>query len=387
MNTYRRVVLLAALLVGVGVGFFLSRHIPGRRSGAQDVDTTALRAEIEKLQRTSDDFQRLLVLTAKLVAPSVVNIKAAAPVFLSDWDWFRPRFENEQIGSGVIVSDDGYILTNNHIVRGASNIRVTLNDGREFNGRIVGTDALMDLAVVKIDARGLIPATMGDSDAVEVGQWVLAIGCPFGLDHSVSAGIISAKERARGAVPGHEGFLQTDAAINPGNSGGPLVNTKGEVIGINTFIVSRRGGFEGIGLAIPSNSAKAIMKKLIKEGKVQRGYLGVRMLNIGAEAVYFVNRQYGYSLKSVADLQKLLGLKNTDGVFIAEVLRGSPASKGGLLEGDVIVEFDGKRVKDATDVRNLVALSGAGHRAKIVVVRDIAGEKREVTLHVTLGAQ
>ncbi len=387
MNMFKRLMLLAALLVGVGVGFFLSQYIADRKSGAQNVDLGAVRTEMEKLQRTTADFQKLLALTAKLVAPSVVNIKSAGPVFLSDRDWFRPSFENEQIGSGVVVSDDGYILTNNHIVQGARSIRVMLNDGREFSGVVVGTDALMDLAVVRIDAKGLVPAAMGDSDAVEVGNWVLAIGSPFGLDHSVSAGIISAKERAKGAVPGHEGFIQTDAAINPGNSGGPLVNTRGEVIGINTSIISQRGGFQGIGFAIPSNSAKAIMTKLIKEGKVSRGYLGIRMLNIGAEAVYYVNRQYGYSLKSVGELQELLGLKNTEGVFIAEVLRGSPANKGRLLEGDVIVEFDGKPVKDSTEMRNVIAVAGAGHKARIIVMRDVAGEKRELTLEIELGAQ
>ncbi len=387
MSAFKRLMLLAALLLGVGLGFLMSRFIADRRSGAQDLDTTALRTEIEKLQKTTDDFQRLLVLTAKLVAPSVVNIKSAAPVFLSDWDWFRPRVKNEQIGSGVVVGDNGYILTNNHIVQGASSIQVTLNDGREFSGVVVGTDALMDLAVVRIDAKGLVPAVMGDSDRVEVGNWVLAVGSPFGLDHSVSAGIISAKERAKGAVPGHEGFIQTDAAINPGNSGGPLVNTRGEVIGINTSIISQRGGFQGIGFAIPSNTAKAIMTKLIKEGKVSRGYLGVRMLNIGAEAVYYVNLQYGYSLKSVKDLQNLLGLKNNEGVFVADVLRGSPAHRGGLLEGDVIVEFDGNITKDATEFRNMIAMAGAGHKAKIKVMRDVAGEKRKLTLELELGAQ
>ncbi|MDQ7780824.1 MAG: trypsin-like peptidase domain-containing protein [Planctomycetota bacterium] len=387
MVAYKRFVLLAALLAGVGIGFIMSRMFWGRGTSAQDVDNSGLKTEIDRLQKSAADFQKLFVLTAKLVAPSVVNIRSTAPMFFTDRDWFRSRFENEQIGSGLVVSDDGYILTNNHVVQGAQGIQVMLHDGREFVGRTVGTDPVMDLAVVKIDATELRPALLGDSDSVQVGDWVIAVGSPFGLDHSVTAGIVSAKERAKGAVPGHEGFLQTDAAINPGNSGGPLVNMKGEVVGINTSIISQRGGFQGIGFAIPTNSARVIMQKLIADGKVSRGYMGIRMLNVGIEAVEFVNRQYGYSLKSVQDLLNLLGLKEARGVFIADVLKGSPAQKGGLLEGDVITEFDGVQVEEATSFRNTIAVAGAGHTARVKVIRDVRGEKKELALEIQLGAQ
>ncbi len=218
------------------------------------------------------------------------------------------------LGSGVIVSADGYILTNNHVVEGADELTVALSDGRQVPGKVRGTDPKTDIAVVKIEASGLVPAKLGDSDALRVGDWVVAIGSPFGLDQTVTAGIVSAKHRMRGIVAnggGYEDFVQTDAAINPGNSGGPLVNLRGEVIGINTAIESRSGAFNGIGFAVPTGLAKPIMESIIRDGKVRRGMLGAQVGDVTAE------------------IAEKLGLKERTGVLLAEVIPGKAADRAG----------------------------------------------------------
>jgi serine protease Do len=266
-------------------------------------------------------------------------------------------------GSGFIVSKDGYILTNHHVVGDADRITVTLSDGREFTAKTVGTDPKSDVAVIKIEADNLPILPLGDSDALEVGEWVMAVGNPFGLSHTITVGVVSAKGRSTVGITDYEDFIQTDAAINPGNSGGPLINLTGEVVGIITAIFSRSGGYMGIGFAIPVNMAKAIQKQLVETGKVIRGSLGVNVQNLSKE------------------LAESFGLDSTDGVLIAGVTKDSPADKAGLRRGDVIVEFNGRNIENVGQFRNLVALTIPGTKIKLVLIR---GGKRS-DLAVKLG--
>ena len=265
-------------------------------------------------------------------------------------------------GSGFIISRDGYIMTNNHVVSGADRVTVRLLDGRQFQAKIVGTDPHSDVAVIKIDGDDLPVLPLGDSDSLEVGEWVLAIGNPFGLSHTLTAGVVSAKGRSRVGITDYEDFIQTDAAINPGNSGGPLVNLDGKAVGMNTAIFSRSGGYMGIGFAIPINMAKGIADQLIKHGSVTRGYLGVLIQDL------------------TPDLARSFGLKDQKGVLVAQVTEGSPAEKAGLKQGDIIIEFGGKPVKEVTSFRNRVALIPPGTEEKITVLRD--GEKKTLTITV-----
>lgn len=266
-------------------------------------------------------------------------------------------------GSGVIVEKDGTIVTNAHVVHGASEIAVRLSDGRSVRDvEVIGTDPASDLAVLRIKTAGLMPATWGDSQQLEVGDQVLAVGSPYRLAQTVTAGIISAKDR-RGIIRALaiQDFLQTDAAINPGNSGGPLVNLRGEVVGINTAIVGE--AYQGIGFAIPSKLAQDVYAQLKAGEKIPRGWLGVAMQDL--------NDQLAEQLK----------LQEARGVLVAEVVAGSPAEKAGLQPGDVIVEWNGKRVSDANDLRFLVAGTRSGATVKVIFYRS--GEKRETTVAVT----
>ena len=255
------------------------------------------------------------------------------------------------IGSGVIISSDGIILTNNHVVAGGGEVTVKTHDGREFQAVEVWTDPKTDLAVVKIEASDLVAAPLGDSDQVEIGDWVVALGQPFGLESTVTAGIISAKNRGLG-ITDRESFLQTDAAINPGNSGGPLVNLRGEIIGINTAISSRSGGNEGIGFAVPSNLASWVSKQLIDHGSVKRAYLGV-----GIQPV-------------TQDLATQLAVAPRSGVAVTEVFPKTPAAKSGLQSGDVIVSFDGQPVKEPQELQLAVESSELGKSLVIDIIRD-----------------
>lgn len=254
-------------------------------------------------------------------------------------------------GSGFIVSSEGHILTNNHVVKDAEEITVKLADGREFEAKLIGSDPDNEVAVIKIDANNLSIIELADSDTIEVGEWVLAIGNPFGLSHTVTAGIVSAKGRSGFRLAEYEDFIQTDAAINPGNSGGPLLNLNGEVIGINTAILGP-GGNIGIGFAIPINMAKFSYQQLIKDGKVIRGALGIIIRDLDQ------------------DLAESLDLKDTKGVVITEVLEGSAAEKAGLKRYDVVVEFNGEKVEMLNEFRNRVAMLKPGTKAKIVVIRN-----------------
>ena len=259
------------------------------------------------------------------------------------------------MGSGVIVSNDGYILTNNHVVSRADELQVELSDGRTFNAKVIGTDSKSDVAVLKIDADNLVAARMGDSSAMQVGDWVIAVGSPFGLDQTVTAGIISATNRQASIISnGYEDFLQTDAAINPGNSGGPLVNLRGEVIGINTAINSRTGTNAGVGFAIPANMAVRIMEDLRNNGRVVRGFIGASLAELTAETA------------------KDYGLPNGlfRGAVIQRLLRDGPAERGALQPGDVVTAVDGRPVTSVDALRNMVALSRPGAKLKINIYRE-----------------
>ena len=272
-------------------------------------------------------------------------------------DFFDRFFEDQRpqgraqksLGSGFIISSDGYILTNNHVVEGADEIKVKLYNGKELKGELKGSDAKLDLALIKVSSdEKLTVAPLGNSDAIEVGGWVMAIGNPFGLSETVTAGIVSAKGRVIGSGP-YDDFIQTDASINPGNSGGPLFNANGEVIGINTAIIA---GGQGIGFAIPVNMAKAIIDQLRDKGKVTRGWIGVSIQPV------------------TRDLADSFGLPAEKGALVSEVLPESPAEKAGVKSGDIILSFDGKDIREMNDLPRLVAATSVGKKVDVRIVRE-----------------
>lgn len=318
---------------------------------------------------------------AEKAVPSVVNISTTrkvkpfggpgAPMF--PHPFFRHFFDQlpqppeqlqQGLGSGVLVGKEGVVLTNNHVVEGADEVRVTLHDGRELDAEIVGTDPPSDLAVVKIKnpPEGLSALPLGNSDALRLGEVVVAIGNPFGVGQTVTMGIVSAKGRANVGIVDYEDFIQTDAAINPGNSGGALLNLRGELVGINTAILSRTGGYQGIGFAIPSNMASAIFTSLVEEGRVIRGFLGVAIQDLTPE------------------LASAMDLSTQEGVLISEVVEGSPAARAGLQPGDVVVKVDGEAVPTAGRLRNRIAALGAGRSVELTVVRDGVQKKLKAEL-------
>jgi serine protease DegQ len=313
---------------------------------------------------------------ARRAIPAVVNISATREVkrrnpLLEDpafQRFFGERFSlpNEtqlSLGSGVIVSREGYILTNDHVVEGVSDIKVTLFDGRTVPGKIVGSDPDTDLAVVRINANGLTPITFGLSEQAKVGDIVLAIGDPFSVGQTVTMGIISAVGRELGPSTPFSNFIQTDAAINPGNSGGALVDTNGNLIGVNTLIFSRSGGYQGIGFAIPVSLAKRVMEQIIETGSVTRGWFGVEVADITPE------------------LAESLGLKGTEGAIIGAIERGSPAERSGMRLGDVIVAVNGKSVANSTATLNAIAGVTPGMSVPVKVMR----RNRDVTLDIMVG--
>ena len=331
---------------------------------------------------SKSDFPSLSSIVSK-VAPAVVNIstvrvvRGPGPVFkyffgpFEEGDPFKEFFERffgdipqrefrqKSLGSGFIISKDGYILTNNHVVEKATEIRVRLLNKEQFEAKVIGRDPKTDIALIKIKANhSLSAATLGDSDALRVGDWVIAIGNPFGLGHTVTVGIISAKERIIGAGP-YDNFLQTDAAINPGNSGGPLVNLEGKVVGINTAIVAQA---QGIGFAIPINMAKYILSQLKERGKVMRGWLGVMIQEVTPEIAH------------------ALGLKEVKGALVADVTPGSPADKADIRRGDVIIEYNGKKIEEMNELPRLVANTPVGKSVPIKIWRN--GKIRQLTVKV-----
>jgi len=276
--------------------------------------------------------------------------------------------EIQGLGSGIIIDAQGHILTNSHVVNGATKMTVVLSDGRRYTGKsisVIGVDTKTDLGVIRVMDKGSFPfATFGDSDKIDVGQWVVAIGHPQGLDQTVTHGIISAKHRRGIAEPSsYQDFLQTDAAINPGNSGGPLLNLAGEVIGVNAAIVSESGGFEGIGFAIPGNMALRVARQLISSGKVQRGYLGLTIQNLTPE------------------LARSFGVSETNGVLVANVLKDGPAEKVGIKRGDIIAAYQGKPVDSPDAFRNEVAAAPIGQTVAITIFRG--GRSQDVNIMVS----
>ncbi len=273
----------------------------------------------------------------------------------------RPREEARASGSGVIVDPRGYILTNNHVIENAQDITVRLSDSRKFPATLVGRDPKTDLAVLKVDAPGPLPvAELGDSERLRVGQWAIAIGNPFGLDRTVTVGIISATARTRVGVTTYENFIQTDASINPGNSGGPLLNIDGKVIGINTAIVAAG---QGIGFSIPINEAKSVMAQLIASGRVVRGWLGIVIQDVTDE------------------LATSFGVREREGVLVADVMKGGPADAAGVKPGDVIVELGSTKIREVPDLQRRVAGVAPGQTAKLVLIRD----GKPVGVTVTIG--
>ncbi len=327
---------------------------------------------------------RNFVDVARAVTPSVVNISTTRTSRTPEGHGFAPfedpffrrffgdelfrRFEapkdrrERSLGSGVIVDPNGYIITNNHVVSKADEIKVLLDNKRELKAKVVGVDPKSDVAVIKVEAQGLPIVPWANSDKLQVGEYVLAIGNPFGLNQTVTMGIISAVGRANVGIAEYEDFIQTDAAINPGNSGGALVNVRGELIGINTAIFSQSGGYMGIGFAVPSNMVRSVMDQLIKGGKVVRGYMGVSIQELSQ------------------DLAKQFGSPETRGVLITDVMVDSPAKRGKLERGDVIIEFDGHAVLNPTQFRNLVAQTAVGKKVHVKILRN--GKQRDQEIMV-----
>ncbi len=315
---------------------------------------------------------------AAAVMPSVVSISSLRivrpaeapsphpfqddPFFGDFFGQFGPPRRQRNLGSGVIVSSNGFILTNNHIVEKARDVTVVLQDRRELEAKVVGTDPMTDIAVLKIDADGLKPARLGNSDQAEVGDFVMAIGSPFGVGMAATAGIISATGRANLNIVDIEDFIQTDAAINPGNSGGALVNMRGEVIGINTAILTAGGGFQGVGFAIPINMARSVMNSLIKFGKVTRGWIGVIVQDV---------------TPVIAEQFKL---ERPRGVIISDLAPSGPAARAGLKRGDVVLAWNGQEVKDFGHLRNLIAESRPGSQARVTIIRE--GRQQELAITV-----
>ncbi len=332
--------------------------------------------------RGTVDLTTAITQIAKQTIPAVAHIEVTErqevtnPLLPFENDPFLQRFfggrqlpkkfkrEVRGLGSGMIMDAAGHILTNEHVVGGASKIEVLLANGHKYTARVVGTDSKTDLAVIKIDTKEALPyVTLGDSDRVEVGEWVVTIGHPRGLDQTVTHGIISAKHRRGITEPSsYQDFLQTDAPINPGNSGGPLLNLHGEVVGVNAVIASQTGGFEGIGFAIPSNMAAYIAKGLITHGKIERAWLGVSIQEI------------------IPDLAKGLGVDMSQGALIADVVKGGPAEQAGLKKGDVVMAYQGKDMTSADALRNAVAITPSGQEVKMTILRG--GQKQELTATV-----
>jgi serine protease Do len=381
--------LVATALIGfvVGVGVSLRSDLLSRSdaislfgSGERQAPTTAGPPPTVVLP----DFASL----AEHISPSVVNISSTQEVkargpggpggpgmgeddpfqeFYGPFERFfgfpRRPFKAKSLGSGFLIDSKGFILTNNHVVENADEILVKLSNGKEFKAKVVGRDSKTDIALIEIkgDAEDLPAVKLGDSGTLRVGEWVVAIGNPFGLENTVTVGIVSAMGRHINQGP-YDNFIQTDAAINPGNSGGPLLNTKGEVVGINTAIFSRGGGNIGIGFAIPIDLAKEIVPQLKEKGRVTRGWLGVMIQKV------------------TPDIAESLGLEEAKGALVADVVKDGPAEAAGVKQGDVIVEFDGKPVADSAELPLLVARTPVGKTVELVVIRDKKRETMTVTI-------
>jgi serine protease Do len=366
-NKFVRYILILSL-VGTLLGFGVQMAVAAKDSAVKMIP---------------EDFSDL----AEKARPGVVNIRTVkrieggGPVFRHFFgnpfghrnpfeDFFRPfpqggsegDFKQQSLGSGFIIDSEGYIVTNNHVIDNADEIKVKLTNGKAFDAEVVGRDSKTDLALIKIDgSNGLKPLPLGDSNALRVGTWVLAIGSPFGLEQTVTAGIVSAKGRVIGAGL-YDDFIQTDASINPGNSGGPLLNMRGEVVGINTAIMSRGGGNDGVGFAIPVSLAKGIIEQLKNEGKVTRAWLGVGIQDLTPELADYYH------------------VKEQKGALVTQVYEGDPADKAGIKTGDIILEVEGKKISSGRDLSRSIANAPVGAQIPIIILRD----DKKVTVHVEL---
>jgi serine protease Do len=383
MKRYRNRAALAAIVIaGLIAGGFAVTHYATSQAASAAAKVKA--ADLKYARALSEAFRDV----AKTLSPSVVSIRSERTIrpaaqfrgnasiprefrrFFDDDSFGRffddvpnRAFRQRSSGSGVIVSNQGYIVTNNHVIRGAETVTVTLNDKRTFSAKVVGRDEKTDVAVLKIKADDLTPARFGDSDAMQVGDWVLAVGNPFRLSQTVTAGIVSAMGRENVGITDYENFIQTDAAINPGNSGGPLVNLNGEIVGINTAIASNTGSFNGIGFAIPSNSVKRIYTSIVKTGHVQRGRIGAAIQDLTPQLA----KSFGYRL-------------NGHGVLVGDVVKNGPAAKAGLKAGDIVESFDGRPMHSAAHLRNSVAATAPGAKATMTVFRN--GKTRNISVTV-----
>lgn len=324
-----------------------------RKSGEAEAPVKDVPSDILSTQKAFSNV-------SKKVTPSVVNISTIsrkkiiqpffeANPFFEDFFGAPQTRRDKSLGSGFLISKDGYIVTNDHVVRDAESIQVKLSNDKVYDAKVVGGDQKTDIAVIKINAADLPVTVLGDSDKLEVGQWAIAIGNPFGLDRTMTVGVISATGRSNMGIETYENFIQTDASINPGNSGGPLLNVYGEVIGINTAIVAAG---QGIGFAIPINMAKPIFSQLISKGNVSRGYMGVTIQPVTEE------------------LAQSFGLKQVKGALVNDVIKGGPADKAGIRQGDVITALNGSEVRDPSHLQRLVAEAGVGKVVKVSVFRD-----------------
>ena len=379
MTNKKRFYLSAAfiLVLGIFVGLVLSSHL-GVISPLPAKSQISSKS-VEILTQLSDAQSEV----AAVATPSVVNISTTrviksreeTPFDLFDDPFFRrffgdqfphpniPKEHKEQsLGSGVIVSEDGYIVTNNHVIEKAEEIKVLLSNKKDYKATLIGADPKTDIAVIKIDAKGLTALPWGDSNRLKVGEIVFAIGNPFGLNQTVTMGVISAVGRANVGIADYEDFIQTDAAINPGNSGGALINARGELIGINTAILSRTGGYQGIGFAVPSSMARQVMDSLVKYKKVVRGWLGVSIQEV------------------TSDLAEEFGVMDLKGALVSGVMKGSPADKAGIKQGDVILQYNDKVVEDTGHLRNMVSQTPIGTKVKVKLLR----QKKEVEVEVLI---
>jgi serine protease Do len=358
LNRARRLIFTLALIVATGIGLSAER---------------AALAQQQPLPSPAD-LSRTFVGIAKQVKPAVVNIDATeeakraslqrggqqSPFPFPGFEDAVPR-KQKGTGSGVIISPDGYILTNDHVAGNATKLQVKLADGREFKAKLVGTDQETDLAVIKIEAQNLPYAKLGDSDKLEQGEWVIALGSPFGLQQTMTAGIVSALGRDIQGAGQFTNFIQTDASINPGNSGGPLVNMNGEVVGINSMIISRSGASEGVGFSIPANLASKVYGQLVQNGRVTRAYLGL------------------YPIEVTPAIARSLKFNGTDGALVKDISQGNtPAARAGLESGDIITEIDGKAIKTPKQLVQTVADLPVGKQVKVKFVRD--GVERTTTV-------
>jgi serine protease Do len=367
LSTFFRIWLIAGIVISFSLGGWSHTYTAEAKISQQSIDL------LTKMDQATAEV-------VEAVKPAVVNISTTRTVkvqggvnpFFEDpffrkffGDQFRTPKERKSfsLGSGVIVDPKGFILTANHVIQGADEIKVTLYDKREFTGKIVGTDAMTDIGVIKIDADNLPTIKMGDSSKLRVGDSVLAIGTPYGLSQTVTRGIVSAVGRANVGIADYEDFIQTDAAINPGNSGGALVNVRGELVGINTAIFSTSGGYQGIGFAVPTSMAKSVMESLMTKGKVIRGWLGVTIQNLTPQ------------------LAEQFNIKEGKGVLVGDVAEGGPAEKAGIQRGDVITGFEGNKIEEPYQLRNMVANTAPGDKAKVTIFR----ENKTITKTVTIG--